>query len=677
MAPNRQPSWSRWTAALLPVAVGGVLFATPLGDPLVRWSYDLPFLARPTIQPREAVMIYMDDESHDVLGQPYNVPWDRTLHARLVERLTEAGARVIAFDVLFNDPDPRPERDLALSNAIHRSGRVVLAADTTSAQAGQEAWLAWARKVTPPTAALWAALAGADRDVGSAEMKPEADFAVREHMHGSPDDPVASLSWAAARRFGAAAAQSDLNRPAERWVNYYGPPGTIRPFSYHLALERGAVPDDAFRDKAVFVGSRLVTLAANQRKDEFVNPYSVVSRRHRFMPGVEVQATIFLNLVRQDWLRRWPRPVEALVLSGLGAGAGLGLLRLRPWRASGLASLLILGLSAGAWLGLARGLWWFPWLIGVVQVLLALALAVVFNSFALFVQKRLYEQTVALYLSPKLVRKFSQDPRFMAEFLKPGAHKQRLTFLFSDIANFTSISEGMDSDDLALAMNGYFEKAISLCIHPTDGTVVKYIGDAIYALWNAPDHQPDHALRACRAALRFRDHGAHSMNGQPLITRIGLHTGVANVGNFGSTARFDYTALGENVNLASRMEGLNKYLGTTLLATGETCREAGDEVITRWCGRFRLKGFEKSVEVHELLGLRGEVAETEEWRQRFAAALVNFQHRRFEEAEAGFKATIELKPGDGPSRFYLDQIAELRLHPPAPDWAGEVELKEK
>ena len=167
------------------------------------------------------------------------------------------------------------------------------------------------------------------------------------------------------------------------------------------------------------------------------------------------------------------------------------------------------------------------------------------------------------------------------------------------------------------------------------------------------------------------------MNGQPLITRIGLHTGVANVGNFGSTERVDYTALGENINLASRMEGLNKYLGTTLLATGETFAAVTGKVISRFAGRFRLKGFERAVDVHELIGTPEEAEATRPWRETFGEALRHFQERNFAAAEAGFRRTLELHPGDGPAEFYLTRLAEL---PPGllPDeWTGEVELKDK
>src|SRR5208337_4802808 len=206
------------------------------------------------------------------------------------------------------------------------------------------------------------------------------------------------------------------------------------------------------------------------------------------------------------------------------------------------------------------------------------------------------------------------------------------------------------------------------CIHETDGTVVKYIGDAIFAFWNAPDPQGDHAFLACDAALRFRALPVQIVNGRELVTRIGLHTGVANVGNFGSTARVDYTAIGENINLASRMEGLNKYLGTRVLITADTQQAAGPRLATRYMGLFRLKGFERAVGVYELIARQEQEGASRPLREGFAAALEHLTRREFDAAEAAFRQVLEISPEDGPSKFYLEQIIELRATELPADW---------
>jgi adenylate cyclase len=298
---------------------------------------------------------------------------------------------------------------------------------------------------------------------------------------------------------------------------------------------------------------------------------------------------------------------------------------------------------------------------------------VLFNSVQLYVQKRLFEFTLGLYLSPKLVAKFSSSPAL----LKPGAEKQKLTLMFSDIADFTSISEKMDSDELAAMMNEYFQGAVGSCVHATDGTVVKYIGDAIFALWNAPEHQPDHAARACAAALHFRELSKQPVHGRSLRTRIGLHTGVANVGNFGSEDRVDYTAIGESVNLASRLEGLNKHLGTDCLISGATKAEIGEQFVTRKLGQFQLKGFEGLVEVHELVAFPDQVEASRAWREAFAEALNNFEQRNLVFAEIGFRRVSELKPEDGPAKFYLARIKELAEQELPEAWATHTIVKEK
>ena len=243
--------------------------------------------------------------------------------------------------------------------------------------------------------------------------------------------------------------------------------------------------------------------------------------------------------------------------------------------------------------------------------------------------------------------------------------------------SFTTISEGLDPDDLALTMNQYFETAVGQCVFPTDGMVVKFIGDAIFGIWNAPDLQSDHALRACDAALRFRSQAVQEVNGHKMITRIGLHTGEANVGNFGSRERFDYTAFGENINLASRMEGLNKYLGTLTLLTGATHAQVEGKFLTRYLGRFVLKGFERVVEVYELVGRAEDAPAFGDLHAAFTTALAAFQAGDQAESARGFEAIAARWPDDGPTKFYLRTLAEILEDPSIARPNGEVELREK
>ena len=662
--------WGRLVGAALATATGMVLLLFPIGLGLRHLSYDLPFAIRPSVQPQEVVMVYLDDDSHKELNQPYNAPWDRALHAQLLDRLTAEGARAVVLDIVFSDPGPDPEADKQLARAIRANGKVVLAVDCVPTGYGRDG--VTGKKFDPP----YELFSQSAADLGSAEMNPDDDLILRRHVPSSQDDPVAGESWAVARLLGAEVTKIAANSAHERWRNYYGPAATLPNISFFLVIQTNAVdavPSGFFSNKVVFVGARLLTKFGGQRKDEFPTPHSRWTEQASFMPGGEIHAMQFLNLVRGDWLRRLPPGVEAALLVVGGVLAGFGLIRFRPLIASWVALLAVVLVSVLAYGSFAYLLVWFPWLLVLAQILVALAWSVVFNSIQLYVQNKLFEQSLEMYLSPKLVKKFSTNK----ELLQPGAKKETLTILFSDIANFTSISEGMEGNELCKHMNSYFQTAVSECIHYTDGTIVKYIGDAIFAFWNAPDLQNDHQLRACEAAFRFRDQPPQYMNGQQLITRIGLHTGVANVGNFGSTARVDYTALGENINLAARMEGLNKYLGTEVLITGETQEGIAGRLVTRFLGLFRLKGFGRNVAVYELVGPPEKVAAVHPMHEAFEAALKLFQQKNLAEAEAAFHRVLGFSANDGPSKFYLKHLAELKNHPLSADWAGAVELKEK
>ena len=659
--------------AMAMAALGWFLLEFAFGAGLVNLSYDLLHILRfHHVRADEAVVVYLDEKSHLELNQPQNAPWSRALHAKMIDRLTAAGARAIVMDIVFSDPNPaEAEADRKLAEAIERSGRVVLAADHIP--------IADHEKIFVMPAEIFRTHAAG---IGSAEMEPSRDLIVRPF---APNEQLESLSWAGASLVKAApihgvSAERFVRDPFGKprlWVHYYGPPNYLPHYSYGDVL--AGKHDAAFRDKTVFIGSRIITKFAGERKDEYRSPYSfwITSREQTpFIAGVEIQATMFLNLVRGDWLTRFPSWVETSIVTVLGAAAGFGLMLLRPRFAIVTALLGLLLVTIVSRELFVRHLIWFPWLILYVQVVLALVCSVSLNSIRLYVENRLFVQSLSMYLSPKLVKQFagSKDK----SLLKPGAEKQKLTILFSDIEHFTSISEQMDSDELAKMMNEYFQNAVGNCIHATDGTVVKYIGDAIFAFWNAPEPQSDHAVRACEAALRFRAQNEREFHGRKLITRIGLHTGVANVGNFGSATRIDYTAIGEAINLASRMEGLNKFLGTSVLITGETKCEIGDRFLTRYLGKFQLKGFERSVEVHELLGRwDAATAQPVQRPEEFDTALRLFQQRDLGAAENAFQRVLEAQPDDGATKFYSRHIAEVRSQGVPENWSGEVELKEK
>ena len=655
--------------------IGILLLNTGFGEKWVSRSYDLFFQWKSVITPQEVVMVYLDDPSHAHLHQKYLNPWDRRFFAQLVKRATAEKAKAVLFDIVFSD-ELDPETDQEFAQAMQENGHVIIGDDLVISPTGVQG----KEKVEfAPINPLFDASA---QDLGCTALYPDSDQEVRGYVpvFGATDkngQEIASEAWSVLRLLDQELiAKYAKQRHEGHWLNYYGPELLgLQSISLYQALtnQDPKVPPGFFKDKVIFVGEKLETKPEDTRKDEYPSPFSHLPN-NKFFTGVGIHATAFLNLLRGEWLRRFATWEERSIIISLGALFGAALIYCRPLTAALVALCATIPLTGGCYFLFTHYHYWFPWLIPVVvQLPAALGLSVTFNSVQLYVEKQKVEQSLRLYLPARLVKKFASDPTL----LKPGAKKQQLTILFSDIAGFTTITEGMDPDQLAKLMNAYFQSAVDDCIHFTEGTIVKYIGDAIFAFWNAPDPQDDHPYRAAEAALRFRDQDKHEFNGKKVLTRIGLHTGEANVGNFGSTTRVDYTAFGENINLSSRMEGLNKYLGTRVLMTGDTYEGIGLRMVTRYLGLFRLKGFAKAVNVYELMDRPENGEKTYDLRKRFEEALNLFRKKDFAGAEAAFRRVLELNPQDGPSHFYLEHIGDHRAEELPPDWKGEITLKEK
>jgi adenylate cyclase len=257
-----------------------------------------------------------------------------------------------------------------------------------------------------------------------------------------------------------------------------------------------------------------------------------------------------------------------------------------------------------------------------------------------------------------------------------GGERRTLTISFTDLADFTSASEKLAPEDLVAQLGDYLG-SLSEGIAQTGGTVDKYIGDAIMAFWGAPTPHPQHALAACTAALENlarlgRLHEKWQNEGRPLFrARTGVCTGAVIVGNIGSRSRLNYTVIGDAVNLASRLEGLNKVYGTTVLLGESTFHEAGEAVVARPVDWVSVKGKAQAGLVYELLGLAGQVPDDVlRLVARYAEGLDRYRGRDWAGAVAAFEACLVLRPDDAPSRLMLDRTRSYQANPPGPDWDG-------
>jgi adenylate cyclase len=254
-----------------------------------------------------------------------------------------------------------------------------------------------------------------------------------------------------------------------------------------------------------------------------------------------------------------------------------------------------------------------------------------------------------------------------------------LTLFFSDIANFTNISEKLPPEKLVEMMGLYFE-GVTRILMAHSGTVDKFIGDAVMAFWNAPNPVPEHAVAACSAALRAQaciedlNTRWEAEGGEAFHTRIGIHTGEATVGNIGFDERMNYTAIGDHVNLASRLEGLNKYYGTRILISEATLQSAGEAILARKVDLVTVKGKQRAIGIFELLAMRHEAsAEQIASAERFNEAFAYYEQRRWTEAQALLTGPLS----DLPTSTLLERCRHYLVHPPAADWNGVFEHHEK
>ena len=250
---------------------------------------------------------------------------------------------------------------------------------------------------------------------------------------------------------------------------------------------------------------------------------------------------------------------------------------------------------------------------------------------------------------------------------------KELTVFFSDIAGFTSLAESMSPEALVETLGGYLDDATRV-IADHQGTVDKFLGDGIMAFWGAPEELGDHAALACEAAVRMQ----RAIGGSKLTTRIGIATGQVLVGNIGSHERMNYTVMGDAANLASRLEGLNKQYGTSIMISERTRLAAGDRIVARPVDVVAVKGKVQAVRVYELLGLAGDAgADAAELARRSTEGLDRYLARDFTAAAAAFEAILAVRADDVAARRFLDRCRAYAATPPPPDWTGVFQATEK
>lgn len=651
---------------LLVAGLAALVGFFPLGQALENQVLDLCYRLNPIqAAPANLLIVAIDEASFQEVKSPW--PWPRRYHAELVRRLAAGGARLIAFDVLFAEPgksDNGQSDDKLFAQAMKEAGNVILG---ETFEVVNDPHFFRVILVTPVKP-----LQEGAKQVGLIKITPDPDGVVRRfRLRGAGRNTLAGVV--------AGAIKPEAVPPPgfTGLINYVGPARSIDTVSYYQVIDKERpLPAARIRDRIVLVGRSIEASATPQgQADTFYTPF--FAGGGQLMAGVEIHANIVHSLLSGSWRQELNPTRRLILLFTVLLLASLILVRLRPL--GGLVLTLALMALVG---GLSFALF-YVWSFWLPPVLLAGGLALVYTGHVLghyFVEareKRWLRHAFGRYVSPGVVDALSAHP----ERLELGGEEVEATVLFADIEGFTRISEGMSPQDLVRLLNDYFSPMTQIILAHR-GTLDKYIGDAIMALWGAPLALPDHALRACRAALEMQE----SMAGLQadwaardlprLNARIGLHTGNVVAGNVGSRDRFNYTVLGDTVNLASRLEGVNKVYGTHILMSAETCRLVKDTLLVRELDLVKVVGRVQPEGIYELVGSFPASGQPP-WLDQFAAGRQAYLERRWEAASEAFAAVLLLKPEDRPARLYLERCRQFAEAPPPEDWRGVYVLPTK
>jgi adenylate cyclase len=579
-------------------------------------ALDLYFWIQGRARAPEIVLVAIDDAAFERLNE--RQPISREYLGGLIRGLRKSGARLIAMDVDLRRPTT-PDEDNALIAAIRGApgerAVPVIVARTLSAEPGAGSEIRFRpRPLYDPALEVDSGFAEVPKDEDGFFRRiplvvplPEGGFFPSLALHaltrlgdqgradvaripaGAEPIVLSVPSWDEAR--GRAAGDSPLRfSPDDDWkINFVGPTGSFLTIGsdavYQLGLsEQEVAQDNPLRDRIVFVGATFA-----ESRDAFPTP-------HGIMPGLEIHANILHTLLSRSQIQPIAWRTSLLLQLVLCLGLAALFAAMRPNRALllSLAGAGLVGLAFSAWPA-ASGTYWFDFL---TPILAIRASGTLHDAMERRRIRRSFHQYVGREVADRI---YGDDPSLTGQ-------RRPVSIMFTDLRDYTTLSEGMSAEQVAQQLNEYFPMMVE-AVTQHRGIVNDFIGDAVMAVYGAPLDNPEHALDAVRTGIQMQA-GLQVLNAgwqvrglQTLRMGIGIHTGFVFAGNVGSEQRKKYTVVGDAVNVAARVEGLNKDLKTNMLITEETYTAIRDSVQVRDCGELKVKGRQQAVRVYEVLGL--------------------------------------------------------------------------
>lgn len=622
------------------------------------------------------VVVFIDNDS--ALSYGYRSPTPRLLLADLATELSNKGASVIGIDVLL-DKSYNAQDDEMLEQAFQMTGdKVVLVTDLYEDYQNR-----------PPYSGILPNF-GKLTHQGFSVSKSEGDDFHRWVNVGTYGDQIPFAAKIYKLYTG-----KDVNIPQKLleispWilVNFPGPPSRVTDevtnFQVVSAQEVSGLPDAVFRNKIVLIGSAIEDLG-----DTFLIPFSTQENSYKPMFGVEFHAITLSMFLKNNYIFELQKIHKKLLLLIFFFGVATAFMFLKPILALLFLPVSIFGWSTLSVVGFLKYHTLLPMAYPIGSIIFIFIICQWLIHLTELRHSKYLKNTFQHYISPDLVEQLVSKQEEVAL----GGIRRELTIFFSDLKGFTTFSESMPPEALMEFLHLYFDEMTKI-LFDEKGTLDKYIGDAVMAFFGAPTPMEDHAIHACRTALlmqkRLDELNKDSTHPKwfQVEVRIGINSGEVIVGNSGSKTRFNYTVIGDNVNLAARLEGANKLFGSRILISEFTLSsvnscmqhtEHTDKFFTRELGKFVVKGKAKPVAVYELIDFEANITSQDPKRyikQQYEQALNHFYKADFIPAREIF---LDLKNNyhDKASEFMLSQIHYLLHAPPQDGWSGEIILSEK
>lgn len=687
---------------LLAVGVGATLLLIdpPLMQTLRQSVFDQYQRVHPRVyQPAPVRIIDIDEESLAKIGQ---WPWPRSRIAELVERLRKAEVAAVGFDVLFAEPDrtsPKamlniwslpttaqrsiaslPDHDELLAAALEPGGVVLgfsveregtglaLPAQKYRYVSMGESALPFAHAFTRAVPSL-PLLSSAAAGNGVLTFVPDNDGVVRRvplllrlgdtlvpslvaevlrvgqgaqnYMLRTSETPGVGLTEVKIGQFAVPTTSA-----GEAWVHFTGPVKERTIPAWKILA--GEIPDTELQGKLLLVGT-----SAQGLMDLRFSPLGGV------MPGVEAHAQLLEQVLTDSYLYRpaWANSIEALTI--VIGGLALGTLALVTGAlVSAVVTLLVIGgVIWGGWVAFIDHRLLLDPVTPALGIFIAFLLSSVMHHLSTERRQRFVRDAFSRYVSPNLVTYIVEHP----DQLELGGKRQECSFVFTDLAGFTSLMEKIDPGEVVALLNAYLDQMISIAFS-FNGTLERIIGDAVVIMFSAPVQQPDHRQRALNCAIamqRFASRYADDMKAKGIAfgqTRIGVHSGTVIVGNFGGSHMFDYRALGDTINTASRLESVNKHLGTRICVSENTLSGCTG-VVTRPVGRLVLKGKTEPLMVFQPIHNGLEVPDAPPDDPQYAAAYALLTQDPVA-ARIAFEQLARERPTDPLVNLHLNRLQE-------------------